>query len=261
MNKKKDFLPIYDITKYKYLLNMNGYSYAGRLNYLFLSGSCVIILKNENKKHCYNEFFYNYFIPNEDYIEIIYNDNEDVSHIIKRINKSINNIDNKEMSRKCFEKAKKIFQINNIYKYIYNLTKKLSEKNIINSYLDNTIFYTPPLNYNFSNRIEIINNKINFNFKGVELELIILNQYNDYINIKITTNNSIIFYNNQKIFENNIGIIFKNNQPYDIVIIKNKLFIIIDKKNLFLVCDLPNEIFNMNNISIKTELYGGWWIT
>ena len=33
---KSNFIPLNEIRKFKFLLNMNGRSYAGRLNYLFL---------------------------------------------------------------------------------------------------------------------------------------------------------------------------------------------------------------------------------
>ena len=69
LNKNKtNFIQLNEIIKFKYLLNMNGYSYAGRLNYLLLSGSCVIILKNQNKESDYYEHFYKDFIPNDDYL-------------------------------------------------------------------------------------------------------------------------------------------------------------------------------------------------
>jgi hypothetical protein len=97
-NKKNKFYSIKDHCNFKYLLNMNGYSYGGRLNYLFLTGSCIIILKNNNKEDQWEEFFYKYFIPNIDYIEVLYNDNDAEIEIINNINNMLSSYNCEEIA-------------------------------------------------------------------------------------------------------------------------------------------------------------------
>ena len=195
----KKYIPLEDISKYKYLLNINGYSYAGRLNYLYLSGSCVIILKNEDDTKSYDEFFYNYFVKNEDYIEILYNDSNKIENIMAKIYNAINIYDCKEISERCFNKAKILFKINNIYEYINLLLSKLSLINNINQYLDHSLLYTPSLNYFYKNRLNIINNEINFYFVGNDFEINILDNNNNIINLKIINNFTNITYNDTNI--------------------------------------------------------------
>jgi hypothetical protein len=62
-----------------------------------------------NDEKCYEEFFYKEFIPNVDYIEVLYSDNENGEIIIDRINNAIKNTNCEEMAMKCYLKAKKIF--------------------------------------------------------------------------------------------------------------------------------------------------------
>jgi len=262
LNDKSDYIiPIDEIIKYKYLLNMNGYSYGGRLNYLFLSGSCVIILKNNNKNLCYDEFFYNNFIPNEDYIEINYDDNEVNSSIINKINNSIQNYNGSEIAERCFKKAVKIFNMNNIYDYIHGLTTYLSEKNILKTRLENTILYTPPTEIFYKNRLLIISNQINFDFKGKDFEINIYDLDKNIINIKIKDNNTKILYNNNSILEKYTPYILNENknQFYQIIIHDNKLNLFIERSYNLVKTELPITDFKMNDVSIRSE-FGGWWI-
>ena len=264
LNKdKNNYIAIGDIIKYKYLLNMNGYSYGGRLNYLFLSGSCVIILKNKNIKYCYEEFFYKYFIPNEDYLEIIYDDNEDTSNIVNKIENSILNNNCELIAKKCFEKAKYIFQINNIYDYIYDSLSELSKKNKIKNILEKTICYTPEnlKNYYFKDRLEIINNKIDFMFKGTDLEILLYDNEKNIIHIKISIMDTNIIYNDNNIFFKYTPYILNQtkNQKYEFFIHENYLTITIENKFTLIKCEIPKKHFIINNTKIRTEL-GGWWI-
>ena len=260
-NKKNKYYAIDDHIKYKYLLNINGHSYAGRLNYLFLSGSCVIILKNEDKEKCWDEFFYKYFIPNEDYLEVIYNDTENINNIISRINNSISSNNCGEIAKKCYEKAKELFKINNIYEYIHNTLTQLSIKNIINNYLDNTIMYTPLSKNYFKDRLLIKDNNINFIFKGSDLEIKINDDLRNNIILKIIDNNTKIYFNENIILNKYTPYILNNNknQSYQIIIDKNQFNIIVENKFNLINVTLLIDLFVVKNTEIKTEL-GGLWI-
>ena len=268
------YYTIYEHKNYKYLLNMNGYSYGGRLNYLFLTGSCVIILKNEEKHKQWDEFFYKNFIPNEDYIEILYNDNEYAFNVVNRINNAINSNDCEKIAQNCLIKAIKIFQLENIYEYIYNKVTLLSEKNTINDHLKNNIIYTPSLNHFFKNRLNSVNNNINFFFQGNDLELNLIdykNQENkdlfNILNIKIINNNTIINLNDNIIYNKYTPYIVHSgkSQNYNINIQNSFLNIIVEKKFNLVQCNIINSIennpiqFNISEVEIKT-INGGWWV-
>ena len=249
-------IPLEDIIKYKYLLNMNGYSYGGRLNYLFLSGSCVIILKKEDN---YEEFFYDKFIPNVDYLEIIYNDDENIDDIINKIEYSIQNNNCENIALNGYNKALKLFSINNIYEYIYELMLFLSSKNIMNEYLDTSYMYIPQFNYFFKNRLSISNNQINFHFQGDDVELIINNKNKDNINIKIINKDYKISYNNELLLSKNYNL-NKKNKKYIINVYNNILHILVDYSYNIIKLQLPTvHNFVMDNIDISSET-GGWFI-
>jgi hypothetical protein len=257
---KKNYLTLEEITKHKYLLNINGYSYGGRLNYLFLSGSCVIILKNEDQHKSYYEFFYDYFIKNEDYIEISYNDSNNIESIVHKIYNAIHTYNCEEIAKRCFNKAKKYFKMNNIYDYIYLLLNNLSETNNINKLLNTTLSYTPPLNYFYKNRLNIINNEIHFYFRGNDFEINLLNNIHT-INIKIINNVTSIKYDDTIIFTKYTPFLLteKKNQLYKIMIHENNFDIIINNKFNLIKTILPIDDFMIDDSQIKTE-FGGWWL-
>ena len=265
INKDDKYIPIYECIKYKYLLNINGYSYAGRLNYLFMSGSCIIILKNEDKEKDYEEFFYKYFIPGVDYIEILYNDNENINNIIEKINTSLLINDTNIIAQNCYKKAVQVFEMNNIYEYIYDLLTHISSNCHDKKLINNNIMYSPKSLYFLENRLIVRNNIINFKLKAFDLELILedLNKQS-IISIKLFNNTTNINFNNSQIFNKYTPLIINNNvqQNYEISIINNQLTItLITTKTRFALVkiDLPINDFIITNNKIKTE-NGGWWI-
>ena len=264
------YIPLDTITEYKYLLNMNGYSYGGRLNYLFLSGSCVIILKNNNKNLNFEEYFYNKFIPNVDYIEILYDDNEDSNSILKRIEDSIINYDSKNIALNAYTKAIQLFNMNNIYDYIYDLLYSLSTKNKIDDVLHKNITYVPSLsNHYLINRLTSIDNNINFSYSGNDILLNIMSVNNTSIYIKFINNKCIVLFDNKEIYNkqlqsiNTIQNINQNvnqvsqNKFYKIFINKDYLNIIIDFPKIISRIPLPIDYFVINSINIMSEK-GGW---
>ena len=231
--------------------------------------------KNEEKHKQWDEFFYKNFIPNEDYIEILYNDNENAVKIIERINNAIELNNCEKIAENCLHKAKKVFQIENIYEYVYNKVMLLSQKNTINDNLKNNIIYTPPLNHYFKNRLNAINNNINFFFQGNDLELNLIdykNQENkdffDIINIKMINNNTQINLNNNIIYDKYTPYIVHTgkSQNYNINIQNKILNVIVEKKFNLVQCNVINQMlenneiqFNISEVEIKT-IDGGWWI-
>ena len=265
LDKKLDnkHIPIDETLQYKYLLNMSGHSYSGRLNYLFLTSSCIINLRNKNNNHYYEEYYYKYFIPNEDYIEILYDDNDTGENIINIINNRISDEEKCNiMANKCYEKAKKVFHMNSIYEYIYNLCTGISKRNNIKSYLQNSIFYTPQIDYYFKDRLQIYNeNSLRFEFKGNDLDINMFDIDNNKINLKIINDQSSVTFNDTLILHKYTPFIIQNhkNHKYDIQLNDNELNFIIEKKFTLFKCKLPVVIFNIIRTEIKT-LNGGWWI-
>ena len=254
-------ISILDINKYKYLLNINGNSYAGRLNYLYLSGSCIIILKNNNINKCYNEFFYDKFILNEDYLEVLYDDDQSAIEIINNIYDVINNNNCEIIAKNCYNKAIEIFKKNNIYDYIYDLLLHLSKKNIITQYLSKSIFYTYESDIFYKDRLLIDNNEITFSFKGIDFEISLINEKNESIDIKIIDNKTIIYYNNLQMIEKYTPFLLlqNKNQLYKIIINKFNLILNIQEKFNIINMNLPIDNFIIINTLIKTK-FGGWWI-
>ena len=255
LNKNRENnIPLRNILKSKYLLNMNGYSYGGRLNYLFMSGSCVIILKNSDSKKCYSEFFYEYFIENVDYISVEYSDNEDGAIIIENINNAIKNNNCELIASNCYNKAKTIFKMSNIYDYIYNTLNNLSKKNIITNRLENSLFFIPPLDYYFKNRLLIKNNVVNFSFKGYDFDMKIYDN-SSIINIKIKNNITKIFCNELFVYEKYTPYILNNNkiQKYVLVIENGMLNITLNDKFKLVNALLGLDNFNGIGVDIKSD--------
>ena len=257
IEKNSEYYKISDYSKYKYLININGNSYPCCLNYLFLSGACVIILKDRN--NLYEEYFHSSFIPNEDYLEIIYGEEDNMTDILDKIESSMNVYNCKKIAETCFNKATEIFNLNNIYDYIYNLTYLLSKNSTMNSYLENTVMYTPILDNYYKDRLKINNNRLIFNFLGDGFELKIID-INNIISLKISNNNTEIQFNEEIIYNKYTPFILNKNinQNYEININNNKFSIVINKLN-FVKIDLPIDNFIISNSEIKT-LNGGWWL-
>ncbi len=277
-NRPKKYYTILEHTKYKYLLNLNGYSYGGRLNYLFMTGSCVIILKNRDKNNIWNEFFYEYFIPGVDYIEVEYNDNDNGDDIIQSIINSISAHDCEEIANNCFEKACYMFDLNNIYDYISNTLNSYSEKISYEDFLKNSVFMTPAIDIYFEDRLYSDDGKnIEFSFKGEELFLKI---NEDDIELIIKNDNLTFLVGNEKIVEKYTPKILNDTkyQKYKISLdFENNIFkfkfIVNDKFTLFsyeltnliekIRDDIKDNIKNnikIKNIYIKTPNHIGYWI-
>ena len=271
INNKNKYYSIEENAKYKYLLNMNGYSYGGRLNYLFLTGSCIIILKNTNLEQQWIEYFYDYFEAGIDYIEILYNDNDNDLDIINKINDSIYLADSEKIAINGFNKACQIFNLNNVYEYIYNLLNSVSVKCNIVKKIDKNIFYTSNSNIYLKDRIFAKNNIFLFQFKGIkaEIKIIDINNINNINNdkneiiIHLASDETIILYNNIFIYNKKTPFILNNfkEQSYEISIINNEINISVNNKlNIIRQNFYSEKIFNILSIEVKTENSEGFWI-
>jgi hypothetical protein len=252
-NNKTNIIPITEINKYKYLLNMNGNSYGGRLNYLFMSSSCVIILKNNDKEKIYDEYFYNYFISGEDYIEIKYNDNEDGNIIIDRILNEIKNNDTEQIARRCYNKARVIFEMNNVYKYINQSLLKLSNNCDIINKIESTTTFIPKLNNYLKNRINVNNNSIQFNYQGSDIDIMLYSDEDHKLKLIINGDNTKIFLNSELIIDKFTPFILNPNKQHNylIKIEESNLSLIIENKFRLLNVDIK-ENFKFNNCDIMS---------
>jgi hypothetical protein len=235
-----------------------------------MTGSCVIILKNRDKNNIWNEFFYEYFIPGVDYIEVEYNDNDKGEDIIKNIIDEIGKNDCEQIANNCFEKACYTFDLNNIYEYISATLNSYSNKIVYEDFLKNSVFMTPAIDIYFEDRLYSNDVKnIEFSFKGEELflkineddvELIIKNDNLTFLidNKKMVEKYTPKILNHMKYQKYKISLDFENN------IFKFK-FIVNDKFTLFsyesdnLIGTIHDKI-NIRNIYIKTPNHSGYWI-
>jgi hypothetical protein len=256
-NKNSKYYKIQNYSKYKYLINIDGNSSPSYLNYLFLTGSCVIILKNKNNFK--EEYYNNNFIPYEDYLEIFYNEDDDTNDIIDRIELYINTYNCEKIAESCFNKAKEVFNVNNIYEYIYNLSNILSKNSDMNNYLENIVMYTPSLDNYYKDRLNIKNNKIVFDFIGDGCQIKLIDQ-NNFILIDIMNNNVSIYLNELSVYNKYVPYVFNKttNQRYELFIDKKQFNFLINKMKIVNL-NLPLDNFIISNSEIKT-LNGGWWL-
>jgi len=256
-NKNSKYHKIQNYSKYKYLINIDGNSSPCYLNYLFLTGSCVIILKNKNTFK--EEYYNNNFIPYEDYLEIFYNEEDDINDIIDRIELYINTYNCEKIAESCFNKAKEVFNVNNIYEYIYNLSNILSKNSDMNNYLENIVMYTPSLDNYYKDRLNIKNNKIVFDFIGDGCQIKLIDP-NNIILIEIINNNVNVYLNETILYNKYVPYVFNKNtnQRYEIVIDKNIFNFSVNKIKI-VTLNLQLDNFIIINSEIKT-LNGGWWL-
>ncbi len=266
-NATSEYVPIYEVMKYKYLLNMNGYSYGGRLNYLFLSGSCVIILRNKDVEKDFAEFFYKDFIPNVDYLEIWYDDDESGETIIERVNNAIKEHNCEEIAKNCHVKAKEVFKMENIYEYIHSTLTDIANKSLIDHtrLMDKNTFYTSNINYFHKNLFNsaIGKDRVPFSFMGRDFEFNILDNNKNLINFKVLNDNTKVFFNEHMIADKYTPFLLndKKANQYEISLENNIFQLIVDSKFHLIKADFNNLIntpFNISRIDVKTE-NGGWW--
>ena len=257
-NQSKSYF-VEELINYKYLLCIDDNLYSNRLNYMFLTKSCVIILKNEDT---FNEEYYSkYFNVNEDYFEITYNNKTTYQQIKDKLNHIITNEDCKQVALNAYQKAKYIFHRDNINEYIYNLLLRLSVKCKSNESLSKNIFFTSSLNNFIYDRIIPNKNEISFYFRGTNFELEFIDKVNK-IEFTVKPNVTNIFYNLKNIFNYRIPNIISSTRSIEYRININKdIFQVYINKNIPLIqMKLPDQ-FTINQIGLKTNNSEGLWIT
>ena len=259
------YYPIDSHSEFKYLLNMNGNSYAGRLNYLFMSGSCVIILKNKNTSYQWNEFFTKEFIPNEDFIEVDYDDNTPGPEIVKLIEEKISILNGEQIAKSGFIKAVQQFNRENIYNYIHKEISRISEHLVWDVELKSTIEFLPASRLFLNNRLEIIEKKMStFKYLGYHLELLVFLESSNpsvpirEINILLRNTEIFIMEKSNIIQRKNISWLSMQNiyHEYSLLIIPEikQLVLQVDQKMAIGNVKLIDSLENPNEWTIKNIL-------
>ena len=149
-----------DHTKYKYLLDLEGVGYSGRVPYLLLTGSCVILLENTNPNRDYNLYYSKYFKEDIHYLKIQYTINDTMESIHEKIQEKIKVSDCKKISMDCQELATSIFTLDNILLYMSEILKHYSQ------YYQNTNdILNPNLEYHRETNMKNIKNRLINKFK------------------------------------------------------------------------------------------------
>jgi hypothetical protein len=100
-NTNHVYVHLIDHTKYKYLLDMEGVGYSGRFPFLALTGSCVIVLENQDTSKDYKLYYDTFFLENIHYIKIKYTSLDTAEEIHAKINDAILNNDCKKIGETC----------------------------------------------------------------------------------------------------------------------------------------------------------------
>jgi hypothetical protein len=159
-----------------------------------------------------------------------------------------------------------IFNKESIYDYIFDVITYLSHKNEIHErdLLTKSIFYISGSDNLLIDRLSIIQNTLNFNFQGQDLEIHIYNDNDDKddkIILQILNNNTTIHHNKIEIYKKYTPMIVSNlkSQNYEISIRDGYLNIIIERRFNLIKSMINNKNFIMKKIFIKTMI-GGWFI-
>jgi hypothetical protein len=252
-----DYYSIEENKKYKYLLNMNGHSYGGRLNYLFLTGSCVIVLKNKDKNKVWEEYFYRYFKPNVDYIEVEYAENE-LDGLSEKIEQALQKVNPEEIAHHAFVQAKQMFQMNEIYNVIYNKIKVMSHHWAKeNPSLEKSIFYTSksPL-YLYSRIYPHPENTYTFHFQGVSFD-ILFRTSSTYV-FEFQAAALRVTQNEETLYQQAIQRTTTQSMMYTLQIKENEVHVRIHPNRLYSIpckMELP-----LQEIGLRTTEHEGWWV-
>ena len=205
-----------NINEYKYVLYEETLKSIENEVDLLRFNTILIKIKLNNKEEL--DTFYSEYI-NQDHV--IYVELEDYSNIdiisetkekvkLEECKKKINNLN---------EKVNHIFSQEIINNYLKNLLSRLSLKCVSEKLISKKVFNTNRNSNYLYNRIEIEDNKFDFNFQGKDFDIMIKDGENK-INILVNEFVTNIFYNNKNIFNYRIVGLVNNNQS------SNYLFIV-----------------------------------
>jgi hypothetical protein len=137
------FYKLSDHTKYKYLLDFEGFGYSGRFPYLALTGSCVILLENTDPDRDFKLYYSDDFIENKHFLKIRYSIEDSIEKIINNIETKIKEHDCKKIGLDCKELATTLFTIDNILLYMSKVLQYYSKYyEDSNTILNSDIIYT-----------------------------------------------------------------------------------------------------------------------
>jgi len=132
-----------DHTKYKYLLDLEGNGYSGRFPYLALTGSCVILLENNDPNRDFKLYYDKEFTEDVHYIKIRYSKEDSIQSIHEKIINKINTSDCKTIGLNCKELATKLFTLDNILLYMSEILNEYGKL-----YQDSNEIMNPNLVFN-----------------------------------------------------------------------------------------------------------------
>lgn len=117
-NNNPNYLSLYDLTKYKYLIDIGGNGYSGRLKFLLFSKRPILLVDRN-----YIEYFHDDLIPYKHYIPV----KMDLSNLLEQVNWIKNNYEESlEIANNAFEFAINNFTLDKLLDriyYVYNNIK------------------------------------------------------------------------------------------------------------------------------------------
>ena len=119
-----NFVSLNDHCKWKYLLNIPGQSYAGRLKYLLATDSVVFNIEKK-KKYQWNEFWYPLIKDSENYVKIKDNNEYDHKNRIKKVNGRYSDIANNDIISQIVKKHKYLESRPDLVKKMCKIIKNL----------------------------------------------------------------------------------------------------------------------------------------
>lgn len=113
----KNYVSLPDLVKYKYLLDIGGNGYSGRLKFLFFSKRPILLVDRD-----YIEYFNNELIPYTHYIPV----KMDLSDLLGQVKWMDNNYEKSlEIANNAFEYATNNFTLDKILERVYYVYKNI----------------------------------------------------------------------------------------------------------------------------------------
>ena len=246
-----------NLNEYKYVLYEETINTIENEVDLLRFNSLIIKVKLENASEL--ETFYSEYINTNHYIPIKCENYDNIENI-ENIFKNLSNEETRKKINSLNEQVIKILSDEVVTEYLKNLLSRLSLKCVSEQIISKKVFNTNVNNNYLYNRIVIDENRFNFNFQGKDFDIMLKNGENK-INILVNEFVTNIFYNNKNIFNYRIVGLVNNNQSsnYLFIVRNNMLYLYKNKNKLIFGCKLP-EIFNIDDIALRTFNKDSWWI-
>ena len=246
------------INEYKYVIyektnnNINYEVDLLRLNVILFN----IVTENSNKSETY---YSEYFNDNSELIKINIDNQNNIDNLISK--NKLESINHASLLNNLKNKSEYVFGDKITEDYMKNLLSRLSLKCETKQIINNKIFITNKDNNYLYNRIDVEDNKFNFNFQGKDFDILLIDNNDNKINILINQFVTNIFYNGKNIFNYRIPSLVSNRVSSNFsFMIRNKLlYLSKNKVNPILGCRIP-EIFNIEKVALRTFNKDSWWI-